>query len=123
VYYDPLFLGSRTRRVGADGLITIKCRICEKDICREMYRGFSTAICAVCQGEIERGKRPEDLMDEVHAREVKARDDVYDDLGPLGFKVAGLGQRIKEVVVKVKEAAQKRRRSPLFAKKDKEPQK
>jgi hypothetical protein len=121
MYYDPYFLGANKRRVGSDGLITIICRICEKPICRQMYQGFSTAICAVCQGEIDRGKRPEDIMQDVWSREEKAKADVYDDLGPLNYKVAGIGQRIKEVVQAVKQAAQARKRAPIFAKKDKVP--
>ena len=121
MYYDPYFLGANKRRVGSDGLITIICRICEKPICKQMYQGFSTAICAVCQGELERGKRPEEIMDEVYLRENKQREAVLDDLGPGGFKAVGIGQRIKEVVQKVKETAQGRKRGPLFSNKDKVP--
>lgn len=112
------FLGPSGRRVGSDGLITIKCRICEKDICKEQYRGFSTAICTVCQGEIERGQRPEEIMAQVKAKEEEAARELYNDIGEANFKVTGIGQRLKEVVQKVKQAAQARRRAPLFAKKD-----
>jgi hypothetical protein len=121
--YDPFYRApnSKSNRVGSDGLITIICRICEKPICRQMYQGFSTAICAVCAGEIQAGRRPEDLIRDTVAKEDKERRDVLDDLGMGGFKVAGIGKRIKDVVATVKKVAQARKRKPLFAEKDKEP--
>ena len=117
---DPAVLGygTRTSRLGADGRITIICYICEKPICRETYRGFSTAICAVCAGEIERGKRPEDIIAATVESEKKLRNQVLEDLGPGRFKVFGIGKRIKEVIETVKKAAQTRRRKPLFEGKD-----
>jgi len=107
------------RRIGADGKIDIKCRICEKTICREMYRGYSTAICAVCSGELEKGKTPQEIMDNVLDQEQKSADEARIDLGPLNFKVAGIGERMKDVIQKIKVAAVRRKRAPLFAKKDK----
>ena len=106
------------RRVNPDGTVDVKCRICEKTICREPYRGFSTAICVVCQGEIEHGKKPEEIVAQMQKREFDEANAVYDDLGPAGFKVAGLGTRIKEVIEKIKISSSKRKREPLFAKKD-----
>jgi hypothetical protein len=119
----PSFFGNqgapRGRRVGADGLIEIKCRICERTICKEMYRGFSTAICAVCSEQVERGRTPQEIMEDVRVVEEKGRTDVYEDLGQLGYKVTGLGTRMKEVVQKIKQKAFTRKRKPLFAEKDK----
>ena len=110
---------STGRRVGADGKINIICRICEKVICREMYRGYSTAICVTCSGELDKGRTPQEVMEEALAREQKVADEARVDLGPLNFKVTGLGQRMKDVVQKIKVAATQRKRAPLFAKKDK----
>lgn len=120
--YDPRFsfLGAGTRRkVGSDGLITIVCRICTKPISREMYRGFSTAICAVCQGEVEKGKTPDEILAMVKKHEEIQRYEVYNSIGPSNFRVVGIGERIKDVVEKIRVAATKRRRTPLFANKDK----
>jgi hypothetical protein len=114
----PFTYPTSGRRVNPDGTIDIKCRICGKTICREPYRNFSTAICAVCQGEIEAGRRPEDLILEVQAQEQNQARDVYNDLGTGGFKVIGIKERIKEVVEKIKTAASRRKRGSLFAKKD-----
>lgn len=113
------FLGPSGRRVGSDGLLEIKCRICEKTICKEQYRGFSTAICAVCQGAIEQGQRPEEIMARTKQKEEEEARELYNDIGGANFKAMGIGQRVKEVIQKVKQAAQGRRRAPLFAKKDK----
>jgi hypothetical protein len=118
---NPLFtyLGTGAKRkVGSDGLITIVCRICTKPISREMYRGFSTAICAVCQGEVERGKTPEEILAMVKKVETEQVHTLYNEIGPSGFRAHGIGVRIKDIVQKVREAATRRRRSPLFAKKD-----
>lgn len=120
--FNPLFsfLGAGTRRkVGSDGLITIVCRICTKPISREMYRGFSTAICAVCQGEVEKGKTPDEILAMVKKQEEIQRYEVYNEIGPSNFRVVGIGERIKDVVQKIREKATKRRRTPLFANKDK----
>jgi hypothetical protein len=120
--FNPLFsyLGpSGKRRVGSDGLVTIVCRICTKPISREQYRGFSTAICAVCQGEVEKGKTPDEILAMVKKQEEVQRHDVYNEIGPSGFRAHGLGERVKEVVQKIRTAATARRRSPLFAKRDK----
>jgi hypothetical protein len=119
---NPLFsyLGPSTkRRVGSDGLVTIMCRICERPITKEQYRGFSTAICAVCQGEVERGKTPEEILAIVRKQEEIQKNDLYNEIGPSNFRAVGFGERIKEVVQKIRVAATRRRRSPLFAKKDK----
>ena len=116
--YDPVLLGQRPKRLHADGTITIICRICERPISRELFRGFATATCAVCYGELERGKRPEEIMAQVRKQEDVQRHDLYNDVGPKGFKAEGIGERIKDVITKVKTAAQRRRRSPLFSKKD-----
>ena len=83
-----------------------------------MYRGFSTAICAVCQGEVERGKTPDEILAMVKKVETEQVHSLYNEIGPSGFRAHGFGQRIKDIVKKVREAATKRRRSPLFAKKD-----
>lgn len=118
-YLGPgMGLGPGRRRVGADGLIQIVCKICEKTIAREMYRGFSTAICAVCNEELERGKTAQEIMESTRVREQKAAEEVFDDIGSSNFKAIGIGQRLKEVVQGVKKAAQGRRRKPLFASKD-----
>lgn len=107
------------RRVNPDGTVDIKCLICEQTICREPYRGFSTAICVVCQGEISAGKKPEEIVAQMKKREFDNANEVYDDLGTGGFKVTGLGERIKDVIQKIKVASGRRKRAPLFAKKDK----
>ena len=116
--YDPALLPPRSKRMHGDGTITIVCRICETSISREMYRGFSTAICAVCNGDLERGKRPEEIRANVFKTEESQKHDLYNDIGPKSFKAEGLGKRIKEVIETVKQAAQKRRRAPLFSNKD-----
>jgi len=116
--YDPVLVGARPKRLHADGTITIVCRICEKPISREMYRGFSTAICAVCHGDLERGMRPEEIRARAERHDDTIRHDVYNDIGPKGFKAEGIGMRIKEAIQQVKQAAQRRRRSPLFSNKD-----
>lgn len=110
--------GSRGRRVNSDGTVTIICRICEKIISKENYRGYSTAVCAVCAGELERGKRPEEIMAQRTISEQQEVADVYNDLGEGQFKVKGVGERVKDVIQKVKKAATARRRKPLFAEKD-----
>lgn len=118
---NPLFtyLGPGTRRrVGGDGLITILCRICGKPISREQYRGFSTAICAVCQGEVEKGKTPDEILAMVKKQEEVQKNDLYNEIGPGNFRALGIGERIKEVVQKIRVAATRKRRGPLFAKKD-----
>ena len=115
----PLIYPVSGRRVNPDGTIDIKCRICEKTICRETYRRFSTAICAVCHGELEKGKAPEEILASVKEAEQNTASEVYNDLGPMNFKAIGLGQRVKEVIEKVRKAATQRRRKPLFAQKDK----
>ena len=107
------------RKVNSDGTITIICRICERPISREQYRGFSTAICAVCHGELERGKRPEEIIAQTIATERDQAADVYNDIGAGGFKARGLGARIKDLVEKVRTVATKRRRGALLSKKDK----
>lgn len=125
MYNDPndprfTFLGpSGRRRVGSDGLVTIVCRICEKPISKEMYRGFSTAICAVCQGYVDQGKTPDQILAMVKKQEEEVKYTLYNEIGPSNFRAIGLGERIKEVVQKIRTAATRRRRSPLFAKKDK----
>lgn len=119
---NPLysFLGPGTsRRVGSDGLVKIKCRICGKDISKEMYRGFSTAVCAVCQGEVEKGKTPDEILAMVKAQEENEKLGLYNEVGPGNFRAIGFGARIKEVIDKVRKTATRRRRSPLFANKDK----
>ena len=110
--------GINRRRVNSDGLIEIICRICERPICKEQYRGFSTAICAVCQGELDAGRRPEDLIRQVVQDESRQRDNVLDDLGMGGFRAHGIGERIKQAIQKVRKAAQVRKRAPLFSVKD-----
>lgn len=107
------------KRVGSNGMLEIICRICEKKIVTQSYQGFSTAICAVCQGQIEAGKRPEDIIAAKGKEEANEAADLYNDLGPGGFKVFGIGKRFKEVVEKVKETATKRKRKALFSEKDK----
>ena len=118
---NPLytFLGSGGNRVGSDGRVKIKCRICGKTIAHETYRGFSTAICAVCQGEVEKGKTPDEILAMVKKQEDVERHELYNSIGQSNFRVVGFGQRLKEVVEKIRVAATKRRRSPLFANKDK----
>jgi hypothetical protein len=116
--YDPVLIGQRPKRLMSDGTIIIMCRICEKPISREAYRGFSTATCAVCYGEMEKGRTPQEIMADVQQAEKRQLHDLYNDL-PQGFRAHGFGARVKEVIQKVKIAAEKRRRSPLFSKKDK----
>jgi hypothetical protein len=119
--FNPLFtfLGNGTnRRVDSTGRVKIVCRICGKTIATESYRGFSTAICAVCQGEVEKGKTPEEILAMVKKREEAERHELYNEIGPSSFRAVGIGERIKDVVLKIRTAATKRRRSPLFAKKD-----
>lgn len=106
------------RRINSDGTIDIICSICETTICRQPYRGYSTAICAHCSGELERGKRPEDIIREQLKVEDKQHRDVMDDLGQGRFKVWGLGKRIQEVVQEIRKAATKRRRGKLLENKD-----
>jgi hypothetical protein len=118
---NPLFsyLGAGTnRRVGSDGRVKIACRICGKTISTESYRGFSTAICAVCQGEVEKGKTPDEILAMTKKVEQEQVYTLYNEIGQRGFRAHGIGERIKDIVQKVREAATKRRRSPLFAKKD-----
>lgn len=117
--YDPVHIPVRSRQVHADGTITIMCRICERGIIRQTFRGFSTAICAVCQGELERGKTPDEILADVHKREKQQQQELYNDIGPGGFKAEGITPRLKEIVQKVKQAAQRRKRGSLFSKKDK----
>lgn len=107
------------RKVNSDGTITIICRICERPISREQYRGFSTATCAVCHGELERGKRPEEIIAQTISVERDQAADVYNDIGMGGFKAKGLGTRIKDLVEKVRTVATRRRRGALLSKKDK----
>lgn len=107
------------RGLNSDGSVTIICRICEKTISKEQYRGFSTAICAVCAGELERGKRPEEIMAQTVVMEREQAAEVYNDLGMGGFKAKGLGPRIKDLVERVRTVATKRRRGPLLSKRDK----
>ncbi len=121
--HNPIFtfLGPGTkRRVGSDGLVTIICRICTKPISKEHYRGFSTAVCAVCQGEVDKGKTPEEILAMVKKQEEVQRHDVYNSIGPSNFRVMGIGERIKEVVDRIRVAATRRKRAPLFANKDKQ---
>jgi hypothetical protein len=118
--YDPVTFGYGTsRRVRSDGTVQITCSVCTKPIISQQYRGFSTAICAVCQGEIEAGRRPEDLIGQQLKVENEQKIDLYNDLKH-GFKVSGIVKRAKEVVEEVRKAASKRRRAPLFARKDEE---
>lgn len=107
------------RRLNPDGTVAIICRICEKTICNEGYRGFSTAICAVCHGELEKGKTPEEIMNQTIEREREQAADVYNDIGMGGFKARGFGKRMREVIQQVREVATRRRRSALLSKKDK----
>lgn len=118
---NPLysFLGPAThRRVGSDGRVKILCRVCGKIISVEGYRGFSTAICAVCQGELEKGKTPEEILAMVKKQEEEQKISVYNEIGPGNFKAIGFGTRVKEVIDKIRVAATRRKRAPLFAKKD-----
>lgn len=117
--YDPALIGRGVRKLNSDGTISIICRICTKVISKEGYRGFSTAICAVCQGEVEKGKTPEEILAMVKKQEETQRHDLYNEIGPSNFRAMGIGERIKEVVQKIRTAATRRRRSPLFANKDK----
>lgn len=119
---DPMsgYLGASASRVRSDGRVKIRCRICGKTISTESYRGFSTAICAVCQGEVEKGKTPDEILAMVKKQEDVERHDLYNEIGPSNFRTVGFGTRIKEVVQKIRVAATKRRRSPLFANKDKQ---
>lgn len=118
--FDPTLL-QRPKRLHADGTVTILCRICERPISREMYKGFSTATCAVCFGELERGKRPDEIMAERAAQERQQANAVYDDIGGQRFRAHGFGQRIKEVIEQVKMKATARRRGPLMSGKDPTP--
>jgi hypothetical protein len=115
----PITYPQSGRRINPDGTIDIKCRICEKTISREPYRQFSTATCAVCYGELERGKTPEEIIANVKAADQLVVNELYNDIGPANFKVAGIGQRIKDKLKGIQKAAQARRRGPLFSKKDK----
>lgn len=117
--YDPVLIGRGVRKLNSDGTISIICRICTKVISKEGYRGFSTAICAVCQGEVEKGKTPEEILAMVKKQEEVQRHDLYNEIGPSNFRAMGIGERIKDVVQKIRTAATRRRRSPLFANKDK----
>ena len=103
---------------GSDGSITIRCRVCGKKIIRQQYRGFSSAICAVCQGEIEKGVTPEEILANVKKQEEVNKLGLYNGIGPGNFKAHGFGQRTKEVIEKIRKAATRRRRGPLFSKKD-----
>ncbi len=114
----PFIQPAAGRRVNSDGTVTIICRICEKPICREMYRGFSTAICAYCSGELERGKRPDEIIRQMVAKEEEQGRELYNDLGMAGFKVAGIGKRIKEVIDTIRQKATGRRRGGLLTNKD-----
>jgi len=80
--------------------------------------GFSTAICAVCHGELEAGKKPEEIVAQTVQRERDEAAELYNDIGMGGFKVHGLKKRIQQIVEEVRQAATRRKRSPLFAKKD-----
>ena len=116
--FDPVLIGRAGRKLNADGTITIKCRICGKDISRQMYRGFSTAICAVCQSEVEKGKTPEEILAIVKKQEEEQKINLYNEIGPSNFRVIGLGRRIKEVIQEIRQKATRRRRTPLFSNKD-----
>ncbi len=124
--YDPMnpttFLHPGVRKPNPDGTVTIICYICEKPIVKQMYRGFSTAICAVCAGFVEQGLTPEQVIARVAQEEKNERHEVYNDLGNQKFRAVSPWQRIKEVIETVKVAAQKRKRPPIFSGKDKEPQ-
>lgn len=37
-----------------DGIVLIKCRDCGKIICKQLYAGFSTALCIECQDKQEK---------------------------------------------------------------------
>lgn len=116
--YDPVLIGRAGRKLNADGTITIKCRICGKDISRQMYRGFSTAVCAVCQNEVEKGKTPDEILAMVKKQEENLKINLYNEIGPNNFRVIGIGKRIKDFVQEIREKATRRRRTPLFANKD-----
>lgn len=123
--FDPLSyfppgteIRPRGRRIGADGMVTIICRICEKPICREPYRKFSTAICAVCHGELEQGKRPEDIISAYREQNKQMEVQVKEDVGPGGFKALGIGKRLREVVADVRKAIGQRKPPPIFSQRD-----
>lgn len=107
------------RRLNTDGTINVMCRVCERVISRELYRGFSTAICLKCQGLLEQGKSVEEILAATKKEEETQAADLYNDVGT--FKVTGIGPRIKQVVAQVKQRAQARKRPPLFAEKDPKP--
>lgn len=57
-------------------------------------------------------------MENMLTGEQKVADTARDDLGSSNFKVTGIGERIKDVVQKIKRAATIRKRKPLFDQKD-----
>lgn len=116
--YPLQFVPPQGRRPNSDGTIDIICRICEQKICRQVYTGFSTALCAHCSGELERGMRPEDIIAKKLQGEEKQRLEAYDDLGNQKFKVHGIGKRIIHMIEEVKKKATARRRGKLMDHKD-----
>jgi len=68
---------------------------------------------------LDRGLTAQEVLEQARLQDQQQLADVAEDLGPLNFKVAGIGKRMKDVVKKVKIAAAVRRRKPLFTQKDK----
>ncbi len=111
------------RRIHADGTISIVCRICERVVARQLYRGFSTVICSVCAGLQEGGKTAEEIREEVRKREEQLVQDLYNhELGGQTFRAKGLGERITDKVKQIRQRLTRKRR-PLLEEKDVEEKK
>ena len=109
-FYIPPSTG---RRVRADGLIDVICRICEKTITSVSYdrNRFSTAICAVCQGAIDKGQDPVEVAERRRLEELQKAAEIQNEIGPSGFMARGLRRRVKEIVDAVKTRVTARRRN------------
>lgn len=104
----PQYVG---RRISADGTVSIICSVCGRQICRQIYNRFSTAICSYCQGAIEQGQDPSDVAERRRIEELNQADQVANELGSGGFLARGMKRRVQEIIDAVKQRVSSKRRS------------
>lgn len=107
------------RRLNSDGTIDVHCKICGNFICRQMYKGYSTAICHWCANDIPRPLEEDpnpatvNLYNEEESE--KQRSGAY-GLSGFAFKAVSLLKKVFKPKPTSEKIAGAKKRRPLFEK-------
>jgi hypothetical protein len=102
------------RKLGNDGTVEIFCRICERFISRQPYRGFSTAICYWCATGIPRPLEEDPTPASVNLYNESESD--RQGLAGFVFKAVGFLKKIATSKTTSEKVAGAKKRKPLFSK-------